>query len=144
MFLEQIRAIDTNKRELGEDEVRRNDPIVLAYIGDSLYDLYVRCRLIYTGDFKAGDLHKKSIKYVCAYGQAKALDIVESRLDEDENGIVRRAKNAKANPPKNCDKSTYLKATAFEALAGYLYLTSNIERLEELFKLVFDEVSLSS
>ena len=144
MFLEHIKAIDTNKRELNDDEVRRSDPIVLAYIGDSLYDLYVRCRLIYTGDFKAGNLHKMSIKYVCAYGQAKALETVEQMLDDEESSIVKRAKNAKVAPPKNCDKATYLKATAFEALAGYLYLTSKIDRLEELFGLVYDKMSQSN
>ena len=141
MFLEQIKSIETNKRLLDEDEVKRNDPVVLAYIGDSLYDLYVRCRLIFTGDYKAGDLHKMSIKYVCAYGQAKALEAVEDVLNEEEKTIVRRAKNAKVTPPKNCDKNTYIKATAFEALAGYLYLTFKNERLEEIFKLVFDKMS---
>jgi len=141
MFLEQIKSIDTNKRLLDNDEVKRNDPVVLAYIGDSLYDLYVRCRLIYTGDFKAGDLHKMSIKYVCAHGQARALEIVEDVLNDEEINIIRRTRNAKTTPPKNCDRNTYIKATSFEALAGYLYLTSNINRLEEIFKLVFDKMS---
>jgi len=144
MFIEQIKLIETNKRDLGEDEVKRNDPIVLAYIGDSLYDLYVRCRLVFLGDYKAGSLHKMAVKYVCAHGQAKALEMIEDSLNDEELSIVRRAKNAKTTPPKNCDKNTYLKATAFEALAGYLYLTSKNERLEEIFKLVFDKMSLSS
>ena len=144
MFLEQIKSIETNKRQLDENEVKRNDPVVLAYIGDSLYDLYVRSRLIFTGDYKAGDLHKMSIKYVCAHGQAKALDIIEDMLTEEESNIVRRAKNAKSIPPKNCDRNTYIKSTAFEALAGYLYLTSNNPRLEEIFKLVFDKMSENS
>ena len=126
---------------MDEDEVKRNDPVVLAYIGDSLYDLYVRCRLVFMGDYKSGNLHKMSIKYVCAFGQAKALDAVEDMLSEDEKNIVRRAKNAKATPPKNTDRTTYLKATAFEALAGYLYLTSSTDRLEEVFKLAFDKMS---
>ena len=141
MFLDGIKSIETNKRVLSEDEVRRNDPVVLAYIGDSLYDLYVRCRLVFMGDHKAGDLHRMSIKYVCAFGQAKALDFAEDMLTDDEKNIVRRARNAKTTPPKNTDKNTYTKATGFEALAGYLYLTSQNERLEEIFKLVFDKMS---
>jgi len=141
MFLEKIKTIETNKRVLDDDAVRRNDPVVLAYIGDSLYDLYVRCRLVYMGDFKAGNLHRMSIKYVCARGQAHALDIVDGTLNEEEADIVRRARNAKTTPPKNCDKATYIKATSFEALAGYLYLTSQNERLEEIFELVFDKMS---
>lgn len=141
MFLEKIKLMESSKRLLEDDEVKRNDPVVLAYIGDSLYDLYVRCRLAFSGDYSAGSLHKMSIKYVCARGQAKALDIVEDALGEEEKNIVRRARNAKTTPPKNCDKTTYIKATAFEALAGYLYLTSNSERLEEMFKLVFDKMS---
>lgn len=144
MFLEQIKAIQTNKRVLDEEEVKRNDPVVLAYIGDSLYDLYVRCRLIFTGNYKAGDLHKMSVKYVCAHGQARALEAIEDVLTEEEANIVRRAKNAKTSPPKNCDKSTYTKATAFEALAGYLYLTFNNQRLEEIFRIVYDKASLNS
>jgi len=141
MFLDNIKTIETNKRVLDDDAVKRNDPVVLAYIGDSLYDLYVRGRLVFMGDFKAGNLHKMSIKYVCARGQARALDIAEDTLNEEEANIVRRARNAKTTPPKNCDKTTYIKATAFEALSGYLYLTSQNERLEEIFKLVFDEMS---
>ena len=141
MFLEQIKAIETNKRVLDGDAVRRNDPVVLAYIGDSLYDLYVRCRLVFMGDYKSGNLHRMSIKYVSAKGQAKALDFAEHILNEEEADIVRRARNAKTTPPKNCDKATYIKATAFEALAGYLYLTSQNERLEAIFKLVFDKMS---
>ncbi len=141
MFLDGIKSIDASKRIMDTDEVKRNDPLVLAYLGDTLYDLYVRSRLVFTGDYKAGNLHKMSIKYVCAYGQAKALDIVEDNLDEEEKNIVRRAKNAKASPPKNTDKSTYMKATAFEALAGYLYLIGSNERLEEMFKRVFDGIS---
>ncbi len=144
MFIEQIRLIETNKRTLDEEEVKRNDPVVLAYIGDSIYDLYVRCRLAFMGDYKAGDLHKMSVKYVCAYGQARALEAIEDMLESDEADIVRRAKNAKTTPPKNCDKSTYTKATAFEALAGYLYLTLNNQRLEEIFRTVFDKASLNS
>ncbi|MBN2879828.1 MAG: Mini-ribonuclease 3 [Clostridia bacterium] len=144
MFIEQIKDIHSNKRTLDEDEVKRNDPVVLAYIGDSLYDLYVRCRLIYTGDYKSGDLHKMSVKYVCAHGQARALDMIEDILTEDEENIVRRAKNAKINPPKNCDRNTYIKATAFEALAGYLYLTMKNQRLEEIFRLVYDKASMNS
>ena len=92
----------------------------------------------------AGDLHKMSVKYVCAYGQARALEAIEDMLESDEADIVRRAKNAKTTPPKNCDKSTYTKATAFEALAGYLYLTLNNQRLEEIFRTVFDKASLNS
>lgn len=104
MFLEQIKAIQTNKRMLDEDEVKRNDPVVLAYIGDSLYDLYVRCRLVFMGDYKSGNLHRMSIKYVSAKGQAKALEFAEDILTEEEANIVRRARNAKTTPPKTATK----------------------------------------
>lgn len=141
MFLDKIKALDASTRLLDDDQVMRNDPVVLAYIGDSLYDLYVRCRLAFTGDYKAGELHKMSIKYVCAHGQARALDIASSILNEEEKNIARRARNAKITPPKNCDRNTYMSATSFEAIAGYLYLISKTDRMEEIFQLVFDKMS---
>lgn len=141
MFIEQIKSFDASQRLLDDDEVRRNDPVVLAYIGDSLYDLYVRCRLAFLGDYKAGDLHKMSIKYVCAHGQSRALEIVSDILDDEEKDIARRSRNAKTTPPKNCDRNTYMAATSFEAIAGYLYLISKTDRLEEIFELAFDKMS---
>lgn len=138
MFLDEIKSLKDSMRLQTIDDVRRNDPVVLAYIGDSLYDLYVRCRLVFMGDYRAGSLHHMSVTYVCAHGQARSMDAIYDMLTQEEMEIVRRTKNAKITPPKNCDRATYHKATSFEALAGYLYLSEQYTRIEELFIVAFD------
>ncbi len=138
MFIDTAKKLEESLFLGDLDEVSRKDPIVLAYIGDSLYDLYVRTRLVSRKDYKVNSLHKMAIAYVCANGQAKSLDKVMDMLTEEELNIVRRGKNAKTTPPKNCDRTTYFKATAFEALAGYLYLSNQNDRIEELFEAAFE------
>ena len=103
----------------------------LAYIGDTIYDFYVRRRLVIAGG-RIKDMHRAAVSQVCASAQSKALEKVEGMLTEAEKGVVRRARNAKQTPPKNADPAEYHRATAFEALLGYLYLTNQNERLEEI------------
>ena len=103
----------------------------LAYLGDTLYDLYVRRRLVVAGG-RMKDLHRAAVSQVCASAQSKALARVENMLTEEEQGVVRRARNARQTPPKNADPGDYHRATAFEALLGYLYLMRREERLHEI------------
>ena len=99
-------------------------PLVLAYIGDSVYEVYVRNRIILEHpDMPAGKLHKQSIKYVSAKAQASSILSIENILNDDEMAIYNRGRNAKsATVPKNADVTQYRQATGFEALIGYLYL----------------------
>ena len=109
--------------------------IVLAYMGDAVYDTYIRKKLISLGIQKVEGLQNKAIEYVSAKGQAKILDelIDNNFLSEEEIEIVKRGRNYKrSSHPKNTDIITYKCSTGFETLIGYLYLT-NKDRLKEVF-----------
>ncbi len=103
----------------------------LAYLGDSLYDLYVREHLIARGG-RVRALHRDAVHLVCAHAQSKALDRVEGLLTEAEADVVRRARNARQTPPRNADAGEYHRATALEALVGYLYVTGNKDRMNAI------------
>lgn len=103
----------------------------LAYLGDTIYDLYVRRRLVIAGG-RMKDLHRAAVSQVRASAQSEALSRIEDMLTEDEQGVVRRARNVKQNVPKSAEPGDYHRATAFEALLGYLYLMHREERLQEI------------
>ena len=107
--------------------------ITLAYLGDSVYEVYIREYLISKGIVYVVDLQKEAIKYVSAKSQAKILDYLVNNnyLSEEEVNIVKRGRNYKRDShPKNTDIITYKKSTGFECLVGYLYLSKNINRLD--------------
>ena len=113
-----------------------NSP-ALAYIGDAVYETYIRHHLIQKGAVKPNLLHKKATSFVAAKAQNKIIHFfLESDwLSEEESAVVRRGRNAKSGTvPKNTDVQTYRYSTAFEALMGFLYLSGRIERMEELIK----------
>jgi len=103
----------------------------LAFVGDSVYDLYVRSHLINTGK-KVNALNKEAVAHVKAASQSQSLGRLLPLLTEEEAAIVRRAHNTKQTPTKNAQPEDYYNATALEALLGYLYLTHQTERLNEL------------
>ena len=105
----------------------------LAYLGDTLYDLYVRERLVREGG-RVDDLHRAAVRYVRASAQSAALERIEPMLTEEEAGVVRRARNARQTPPRNADIHDYHRATALEALLGALYLSGETQRLRELME----------
>ena len=115
--------------------------LVLAFIGDTLNDLYVRSRLIGEhGGMSAHKLHENASKRVCAHGQSEAVKLIEPLLSEQELAAYKRGRNTKSyTVPKNADVGEYRRATGFEALLGWLYVSGKSERLEELLKLVYDE-----
>ncbi len=109
--------------------------LVLAYIGDAVYELYVRNHLINNNISKVNDLQKEAKKYVCAKSQALFLKhlIENNYLSEDEVEIVKRARNSKSNSkPKNTDILTYKHSTALEALIGFHYTNQNFERNNQI------------
>lgn len=118
-------------------------PLVLAYIGDAVYEVYVRNRIIHEHpDMPAYKLHKESIKYVKAHGQSEAMAVIEPELSEDEMSAYKRGRNAKSpTVPKNADVAEYRRATGFEALVGYLYEDGREERLLEIMEKAFNAVS---
>jgi len=111
----------------------------LAYIGDAVYEVYIRRRL-FEGPFaNTKILHRAAIRYVSAGGQAKALKAMFDDLTEEEQRLVKRARNHRsATKPKNADPVEYKWATAFEALMGYLHLAGEEERFLELADRTWD------
>ncbi len=107
-------------------------PLVLAYLGDTVFESHVREYLITKNiNKKVNDLHKSAVKYVKAKAQATIIHELEAELTEDELRIYKRGRNQKSNTtPKNADVIDYKHATGFEALIGYLYLGKEQERLE--------------
>lgn len=123
------------KIERKKEEVNLLSPLVWAYVGDSVYELYIRTMLINKTNLKPHKLHIEAIKYVKAQAQAELLNKLYDNLTEEEQDIVRRARNTQNHHlPKNCNVQDYMYATAFEALIGYLYLTKQDERLKEILE----------
>ncbi|MFA7660529.1 MAG: ribonuclease III domain-containing protein [Anaerovoracaceae bacterium] len=117
----------------------------LAFLGDAVYETYVRNHLIQTMQADADKLHRTAVKYVRAEAQAGAMKELLSSLSEEELGLVKRARNKKiSTKPKNADPVLYKWATAFEALIGYLYLSDNRTRMEEIITATMESVKHSN
>ena len=120
-------------------DVKEINVITLAYLGDAVYEVYIRNYLINKRISKVEDLQKEAIKYVSAKSQSKILNylIDNEFLTEDELEIVRRGRNYKREShPKNTDIITYKMATGFETLIGYLYLDNKVTRIDEIINYV--------
>ncbi|WP_028609678.1 Mini-ribonuclease 3 [Paenibacillus harenae] len=116
------------------------NPVVLAYIGDAVFELLVRQYLISLPNQKSHHLHREATKFVSAKGQRKVLERWQPHLSEEEADIVRRGRNAKSGtPPKNADQADYRLATALESLVGYLYYEGRTARLKELLAIGLGE-----
>lgn len=127
-------------KPLSQQEARLKNPLSLAFVGDTVWDLLTRQQLLMT-QFKAGALHKQAIQRVNAGAQAQCAARIEDHLTEEEMDIFRRGQNAHArhSTPKNQDPYAYSRATALEALFGYLYLTDQQDRILELYNLAAHE-----
>ncbi len=122
-----------------EQEINMMSPLTWAYVGDSVYEFYVRTYLANTTNLNPHKMHVLSIKYVKASEQANILKALE--LTEEEKEIVRRGRNVENHHlPKHASAEDYMYSTAFEALIGYLYLTKQNERLKEILKNCIDLV----
>lgn len=126
--------------ELGEQDISSYSPLVLAYIGDAVYEVVIRTMLIHQGNQQVQKLHKKATNYVKAAGQAAVTDSIFDMFTEQELAVFKRARNAKQHTtPKNGDIGDYHKATGFEAVVGYLYLTKQEDRMLKLIKLGIEQ-----
>ena len=120
-----------------EEEVNQMSPLVWAYVGDCVYELFIRTYLVDITKLNPHKLHIEAIKYVKAGAQAKKLQDINDRLTDEEKDIVRRARNANNHHlPKNSNVQEYMYATAFEALIGYLYLTKKYNRIKKLIDIM--------
>ena len=123
-------------REKEEVDVNLLSPLTWAYVGDAVYELYVRTNLVNKTKLKPHKLHIESIKYVKAKAQADILKSIMDKLTDEEKDIVRRARNAENHHlPKNAEPEDYMYSTAFEGLIGYLYLCKKDERLKEILEM---------
>ncbi len=119
-----------------ETDIRAYSPLVLAYIGDGVYDLVVRTFIVENGNAPVNKLHKETAKMVKASAQAKLFAKIEKDLTQEEMAIFKRGRNAKSiSVAKNASRRDYRIATGLEALIGYLYLTDQTERILELLKM---------
>lgn len=134
-------VLEIIKREKSIEEVNQMSPLTWAYIGDNVFELYVRTNLVNTTKLKPHELHIKSIKYVKAQAQAEFLNKIEENLTDEEKEIVRRGRNTQNHhKAKNATFQEYMYATAFEALLGYLYLTKQDQRLNQILNIIFKDI----
>jgi len=110
--------------------------LTLAYLGDAVYELWVRNHLLELGHEKVKELHKQAVTYVRASTQAQVLHVLLPDLDEVEQQVVMRGRNAKGGHPKNVDVVTYRHATGFESLVGYWQLSGQTDRMRWAFNKV--------
>lgn len=114
-------------------------PLALAYIGDSIYDLFIRTMILSKGNRHVTQMHRDSVHFVKAHSQAVSAYEIESILTEDEMRVLKWGRNAKSNTtPKNADITDYRMATGFETLIGYLYLNGENERLSHLMHKAYE------
>lgn len=120
-------------------KINTMSPLTWAYIGDAEYELYIRNYLIETTNLKPNKLHREATKFVKASSQAKILDKLKDFLNEEELEIIRRGRNTQNHHlPKNANPTDYMYSTAFEGLIGYLYLTKQETRLNEILSKIIE------
>ena len=135
---ENVSLLSQIHQAFGESEVdlRTYSPLTFAYIGDAIFEMVIRTLIVERGQRAANTLHKHTTKIVCAGTQAAIVEAIMDDLTEEEQDIYRRGKNTKLHSSaKNASLSDYRKATGFEAVCGYLYLSGNTKRVVKLIEL---------
>ncbi|MBR4241339.1 MAG: ribonuclease III [Eubacterium sp.] len=122
------------EKEVNPDSL---SPLNLAFIGDCVYEMFVRENIVLSANRPVKDLHRESVKFVCAKAQTEAYFKIKDLLTEKEEAVFKRGRNAKVgHNPKSATQSEYHTATGLEALFGYLYLSGEEERARELFNII--------
>ncbi|WP_138205860.1 Mini-ribonuclease 3 [Haloimpatiens lingqiaonensis] len=131
--------IDILNKKLSEVDIRGLNPLVLAFIGDAVYEVFVRTNLVENNkDMSAHKLHVKAVSFVKAKAQSEIIKGIMDSLTDEEIVIFKRGRNSKSGTvPKNADVQDYRMATGFEALIGYLYLMERKDRLNEIMNFIF-------
>ncbi len=126
---------------LHEVDAAAYSPLALAYIGDAVYEVMIRTRVVNQGNMQVSKMHHRDASLVRAESQARMIALLEPDLTEEEAAVYRRGRNAKsASNAKNASVTDYRMATGFEALVGYLYLTERLDRLAELVGLGLERI----
>ena len=122
------------------EQAKQKNPVTLAFLGDAVYTLWVRQKLVERADAKPSDLQRTAAQIVSARGQSAFLEKVLPMLTQEEEEIFRRGRNAKkATKSKNADAADYNRSTGLEAVIGYLYLKGDGARIEELLSQTSEE-----
>ena len=122
-------------------KAKQCSPIALAFLGDTVFDLYLRTKLVLTSRASANAMHVKASSYAKAASQASMLHAIEETLTQEEHAVYRRGRNAKSfSVPKNANLLDYKVATGFEAVLGYLFLEGQDQRLTEIIEAALDSM----
>ncbi len=125
--------------QLTEVNIEAYSPLVLAYIGDGVYELVIRTLVVNKGNKQVHKLHKETSTLVQASAQSRMMRCIQEELTEEEHAIYKRGRNAKSvSPAKNQSVTDYRRATGFEALMGYLYLKKDWKRMLDLIQMGID------
>lgn len=128
-----------------EVDLREQSPLNLAFVGDGVYELLVRQRLVERTRMQPGALHAAAVRYVSARGQCQALELLKDQLSSEELAVLRRGQNAsKATVSKHATAQQYRASTGVEALFGWLYLRGENARIQQLFELVWQGLAESA
>ncbi|MEW9095701.1 MAG: ribonuclease III domain-containing protein [Clostridiaceae bacterium] len=129
--------LDIINKRFTKEEARALSPLVLAFVGDAVYEVLVRIYLVdLNKDMCVNKLHKKAVDFVKANSQSEAIRNIQQYLTDDEIAIYKRGRNAKGRIPKSATVQDYRMATGFEAVVGFLYLTDQKERLSNIFNVI--------
>ncbi len=113
-------------------------PLTLAFVGDAVYETYIRTKIAKDINMQVSKLHKIAIRYVSAVAQSRIVHAIEDNFTEEEQNVYKRGRNAHSHTSaKNADIVDYRHATGFEALVGYLYLKKDAARLDEILELAY-------
>lgn len=136
--------VDYYSTTLHDDELRAMSSIGLAHLGDAVYELLVRTYLCVHGKATGKGLHRATVALVCAPKQAELSEKILPLLTEEEQDVFRRGRNANVHTiPHSADRAQYQKATALEALFGYLYLKGERDRVNTLFNAMMEEIDVT-
>lgn len=129
---------DKQRNDLLQLDIRQLNPLTLAFVGDAVYELYIRTHILsQNSGLSPHKMHKEAIRYVKAHSQSEIIKKLQENLTEEEVYFFKRGRNAKSGTvPKNADVQEYRFATGLECLVGYLYATGNMERLEYIMEKV--------
>jgi ribonuclease-3 family protein len=123
---------------ISKSQAKGYSPLTLAFLGDSVYELLIRQKIVSKGSMPVRKLHLFAVEKVRASFQAAGVRLIEPLLTEEETDILRRGRNANSHVPKSATVDEYRLATGLETLFGYLHITGEFERLEELFEKIYN------
>lgn len=133
-----------NDHPISESAAKQYSPLTLAYLGDGVYELLVRETLVLQENRPNGQLHRQALQFVSAKAQSDGLEGILPLLTETEEAMFKRGRNSDAVGHRNSDVIQYKRATGLETLFGYLYLTGQTQRLEELFDAIYKTLTESN